>query len=196
MTAEATGADWTRVRRHDRAVEDEGWIRDCLRDAPVGVLATVHDGQPFVNSNIFVYDEEAHAIYLHTARTGRTRSNVEGDERVCFSVSTMGRLLPARTALEMSVEYGGVVVFGRAAVVADAGEARRALQQLLDKYFPHLRPGRDYRGITDEELARTSVYRVSVERWSGKRKQAADDFPGAFRYGEAPREAASGPGGA
>jgi len=176
--------DWAKVRRHDREVTDEAWIRALLHRAAVGTLATVHDGQPFLNTNTFVYDEQAHAIYLHTARTGRTRSNVDEEERVCFGVSEMGRLLPAKTALNFSVEYAGVVVFGWAAVVADEDEARRALQRLLDKYAPHLHPGRDYQPITAEELARTSVYRVHIERWSGKQKVAPADFPGAFRYGE------------
>ncbi len=172
------------VRRADRAVDDEAWIRALLHRAPVGVLATVYDGQPFINSNLFVYDEAANAIYMHTAHLGRTRTNVERDERVCFSVSEMGRLLPADTALEFSVEYSGVVVFGRACVVDEQIEARRALQMLLDKYFCHLTPGKDYRPITDEELARTAVYRITIEQWSGKRKAVAADFPGAFLYGE------------
>lgn len=171
------------VRRRDRAVEDDDWIRGVLRREAFGVLTTVADGQPFALPNIFVYDQAAHAVYTHTAKAGRTRANVDGGERACFCVSTMGRLLPAATALEMSVEYEGVVVFGRAAVVADPDEATAALQALLDKYFPHLRPGRDYRPIQPEELARTAVYRLTVERWSGKRKAAEAAFPGAFRYG-------------
>jgi uncharacterized protein len=176
----------TQVRRRDRAVTDDDWIRALLHRAPFGTLATVHDGQPFLNTNIFVYDEEADAVYLHTARTGRTRANVEGEARVCFGVSEMGRFLPAPVALEFSVEYAGVVVFGRAAVVADEAEAYRALQKLLDKYFPHLTPGRDYRPSTTEEIARTSVYRISIDDWSGKQKVAPADFAGAFRYGETP----------
>jgi nitroimidazol reductase NimA-like FMN-containing flavoprotein (pyridoxamine 5'-phosphate oxidase superfamily) len=170
-------------RRKDRAVNDEKWIGDFLRRAPYGYLATVQDGQPFLNMNIFVYDESRHAIYLHTARTGRTRANVEEDGRVCFGVSNMGRLLPASTALEFSVEYAGVTVFGRASVVTDETEARDGLQQLLDKYAPHLRPGRDYRPTTAEELARTTVFRIDIEQWGGKQKVAHADFPGAFLYG-------------
>jgi nitroimidazol reductase NimA-like FMN-containing flavoprotein (pyridoxamine 5'-phosphate oxidase superfamily) len=150
----------------------------------MGTLATMRDGQPFVNMNLFVYDEAAHALYLHTARAGRTRDNVEAEERVCFGVAEMGRLLPAPTALHFSVEYAGVVVFGRARIVADETEAGRALQQLLDKYAPHLRPGRDYRAIQPEELAATSVYRIEIDQWSGKQKVAPADHPGAFRYGE------------
>ena len=170
------------VRRKDRAVEDEAWIRGMLHRVPFGTLATVHDGQPFINTNLFVFDQASHAIYMHTASVGRTRANVEAEERVCFSVSEMGRLLPADTALEFSVEYAGVVIFGRAAIVEDQQEARRALQLLLDKYFCHLRPGRDYRPITSEELARTAVYRISIEHWSGKKKEVGADFPGAFLY--------------
>lgn len=176
----------TDVRRADRAVTDEEWIRDFLARAAVGALATVHDGQPFVNQNLFVYLPERHALYLHSAKVGRTRANVEADGRACFAVSTMGRLLPAEEALEMSVEYAGVSVFGPISVVADPEEAREALQDLLDKYFPHLEPGRDYRAITDGELARTSVYRLKVESWVGKRKEAAPDFPGAFLFGAPP----------
>jgi uncharacterized protein len=174
------------ARRRDRAVNDESWLREFLRRAAYGTLATVHDGQPFLNMNIFAYDEARHAIYVHTAKTGRTRSNVEADARVCFGVSSMGRLLPASTALEFSVEYAGVTVFGRASVVTDDTEARDGLQQLLDRYAPHLRPERDYRPITAEELARTAVYRIDIDEWGGKQKVAPADFPGAFLYGEVP----------
>ena len=103
------------VRRKDREVADDAWIHDLLHRTPMGVLATVHDGQPFVNSNTFAYDEAEHAIYMHTHRTGRTASNVGGDERVCFTVTEMGRLLPAPRAFNMSVEYeaaGGFVETG------------------------------------------------------------------------------------
>src|SRR6185295_17978405 len=92
----------------------------------------------------------------------------------------------AATAKEFSVEYAGVVVFGRGEVVTDEAEARHGLQLLLDKYAPHLRPGRDYRPTTAEELAITTVYRIRIDRWSGKQKVAPADFPGAFRYGEPP----------
>ena len=170
------------VRRRDRAVEDEAWIRAMLRRIPVGTLATVHEGQPFINSNLFVYDEENHCIYMHTARVGRTQANVEREQAVCFSISEMGRLLPAEEALQFSVEFAGVTVFGTATIVHEDEEAGYALQQLLDKYAPHLKPGRDYRPIVTEELARTAVFRIAIEAWSGKKKQVEPDFPGAYRY--------------
>jgi uncharacterized protein len=172
----------TATRRSDRSVEDEAWIRDFLHRAAFGAMATVYEGQPFINSNLFAYDEANHCIFTHTARLGRTRANIDEDERVCFSVMEMGRLLPADTALEFSVEYASVVVFGKAVVVHDSDEAARALQLLLDKYAPHLNPGQDYRPPVEEELARTAVFRLDISEWSGKKKSVEPDFPGAFLY--------------
>jgi nitroimidazol reductase NimA-like FMN-containing flavoprotein (pyridoxamine 5'-phosphate oxidase superfamily) len=176
----------SRLRRRDRG-KDDAWVRAFMKEAPYGYLATADAaGQPYLNSNLFVYDEQRHCIYLHTHRTGRTRDNVERSEKVAFSASAMGRLLPAPEALEFSVEYCGVSAFGTGRVVDEVEEAKAALQMLLDKYAPHLRPGRDYRPTTDEELARTAVYRVDIEAWSGKQKEVEPDFPGAFALPEVP----------
>lgn len=185
MSKEYAALPRAQVRRSDRAVEDDEWIRATLHTAAYGHLATVHEGQPFINSNLFVYDEAKHTIYMHTARRGRTRANVEQEQKVCFTVSEMGRLLPADVALDFSVEYQSVVVFGRASIVEEEAEATDGLQQLLNKYFPHLEPGRDYRPPVPEELKRTTVYRIAIDDWSGKKKEV-DAFPGAFIYGNFP----------
>jgi GNAT superfamily N-acetyltransferase len=97
----------------------------------------------------------------------------------------MGRLLPAKTALEFSVEYSSVVVFGQASLISDESSAIAALQALLDKYAKHLQPGIDYRPPVTEELKRTSVFRLKIATWSGKMKKV-DRFPGAFFYEEPP----------
>lgn len=188
MPPESPRSPLTKIRRADRAVEDEAWIKALLHRAPLGALATVHQGQPFINSNLFVFSEERHAIYLHTARKGRTRENVEADSRACFNVSEMGRLLPADEALEFSVEYASVVAFGAVRVIDDPEEATHGLQLLLDKYAPHLRPGRDYRAITVDELKRTTLYRMDINAWSGKKKEVDADFPGAYYYEQLPSQ--------
>lgn len=176
----------TTIRRQDRAVEDEAWIRAFLHHAAVGTLATARDGQPFLHMNLFVYDEPAHCLYLHTARAGRTPDNLAANGAVCFSVMEMGRLLPADVALEFSVEFASVIVFGHAALVQDEDAAARALQLLLDKYAPHLRPGQDYRPPVESEIKRTAVFRLTIDAWSGKKKEVPADFPGAYWYTETP----------
>src|SRR5512143_2462938 len=134
---------FSQVKRQDRTVEDEAFIRGMLARSAVGVLATAVDSRPYVNTNLYVYDEASEALYLHTAREGKTRSAIEQNPRVCFTVFEMGRLLPGPTAEKMSVEYASVVVHGRASIVAGAGQAERALELLVKKYFKRLNYGED-----------------------------------------------------
>lgn len=173
--------DYTCMRRDDRA-QDDLWIENFLESAPYGVLATIHEGQPFQNINTFVYDRETHALYMHTAKRGRTRKNIDGEEPVSFSASQMGRLLPADEARELSVEFQSVIVFGRGSIVSDKKIARDKMQMMIDKYFSHLESGKDYHRITPAEIDEISVYRIDIDCWSGKAKSAEDDFPGAFYF--------------
>lgn len=179
-----TADERVKVRRSDREVTDESWMDAFLQGAAAGALAMSSGDQPFINTNLFVYDRARRAIYIHTARVGRTRDTISANPQVCFSVMQMGRLLPAEVALSFSVEYAGVTVFGSASIVESEDEATVALQALLDKYAPHLRSGVDYRPPVAEELRRTTVIRIDIESMSGKRKIVAADFPGAFLYTE------------
>jgi nitroimidazol reductase NimA-like FMN-containing flavoprotein (pyridoxamine 5'-phosphate oxidase superfamily) len=178
----------TKMRREDRAVEDDSRIRQFLAEAPYGMLATDCEGQPMLHVNTFVYDESTHSLYMHTARQGRTRTNIDSSPSVCFSAAKMGRLLPAKAAREFSVEYESVTVFGKALIVNDRKQARDKMQLLLDKYFGHLKPERDYCPITAAEIDEITVIQIQIRAWTGKCKKVEDDFPGAFFFGENPRD--------
>ena len=113
------------VRRRDRSVDDDAWITAFLQRAAVGSTATVVDGQPFINTNLFVYDQARDCIYIHTAQYGRTRSNFETGEapRVCFSVMEMemcirdsGHSMGGMTALAVAANHPGLI---HAAVLED-----------------------------------------------------------------------------
>ncbi|GAB4116933.1 MAG: 5-nitroimidazole antibiotic resistance protein NimA [Acidobacteriota bacterium] len=181
MKAPVDSPETIPVRRQDRAQSSPEWIERMLCRAPVATFAFPGPETPHLNSNLFVFDAATRTVYFHTARTGRTAELAAPGPRVAMQVWSMGRLLPAETALEFSVEYAGVTVEGPVRLLS-GDEAAAALQKLLDKYFPHLVAGRDYREITPQELARTAVYALTVERWSGKCKQVGNPFPGAFHY--------------
>ena len=176
----------TKIRRSNQA-KDDAWIRKFLHRGAMGTMATSRDGQPFLVTRNYAYDLERHAIYMHGAMKGRTFDNVQANDRVCFSISEMGRLLPADEALEVGIEYAGVVVFGVASIVDDQTEATHGLKLLLDKYFPHLEYSIDYKPIVPEALKITAVFRIDIQSWSGKEKVVEEGYPGAFTYGEVPR---------
>ena len=150
---------------------DDSWIAEFLQKAEYGVFATCKDGQPFTVARNFAYDPERHAIYFHGARKGRTFENVGAGTKVNLNVSDMGEWIVADRAMNFGVKYKGVVVFGHLTVVDDPEEAKRSLQLLMDKHFPHLRPDVDYESVSDDDLKVTAVFRMDIEAWSGKEKK-------------------------
>jgi hypothetical protein len=186
--------DFTHIRRQDRAIQDEAWIEGFLQRAPYGMLATTWQEQPFVHAILFAYDPQRRVIYLHSAAEGRTIDHVRLNPRICFSVAEMGRLLPHSTARGFSVEYASVMVFGVARLVEETEEMLHGLGLLMEKYASHLRQGVDYQPASAEDLAGVAVYCIEIAAWSAKRKQAAEDFPGAYWFDSPGIRSEPGPG--
>jgi nitroimidazol reductase NimA-like FMN-containing flavoprotein (pyridoxamine 5'-phosphate oxidase superfamily) len=158
----------TAFQRLPEYQRDEDWIRAFLRVAKVGHIASAQDGQPFINPTTFWFDEEKYQIVFHSNLAGRLRSNIENNTKVCFEASELGKMLPANVALEFSLQFRSVIVFGTARLITGSEEARRVLYGLIHKYFPAMRPGNEFREITEKELKRTCVYAIQIESWSGK----------------------------
>ena len=156
------------IRKKDRTCND-AWITSFLSRARIGNLATRWEDQPFITPLTFWYDPQAHEIYIHHTKSGgRLHANLERFPQVCFEASEIGELIPADTALSFSVQYRSAVVFGQVRLVEEGVEQRRILYGLIEKYFPGLQPGRDFRPITEGELARTAVFAITIDSWSGK----------------------------
>ena len=175
------GRDPTISRRPQNRRGDD-WIRALLARVPVCRVATSWDGFPFVNPTIFVYRPETHDLIYHSNIAGRLRANTDHDDRACFEASEVGRLLPSNDPLELGMQYRSVIAFGRARLMDSPDEARAALHALMARHFPRLRPGVEVRPISEGQLARTSVYALQIERWSGKENwepqaQQTDDWP-------------------
>lgn len=154
-------------RRPEYARDDE-WIRAFLHHAAVVHIATRWDDQLFVTPSNFYFDEAGNRLIFHSNIAGRLRANIERHPRLCAEVSEMGRLLPSNVALEFSLQYRSVMVFGTAQIIENAAEQARLLHLLIGKYFDQLRVGADYRPATEKELKRTTVYGLNIESWSGK----------------------------
>jgi hypothetical protein len=88
----------TAFQRVPKYAREEAWTRAYLREAQVGHIASVMDGQPFQTPTTFWFDEANHRIIFHSNITGRIRSNLEKNPKVCLEASELGRLLPSNIA--------------------------------------------------------------------------------------------------
>ncbi len=173
---QASPTQYQRIPSHAR---DEAWTKEFLRRCEIGHIAHARGDQPFVTPTNFWYDEAHQRIIFHSNIAGRTRDNLEHNPKVCMEASEYGRFLPANTALEFGIQYRSVMVFGTVQILENDDEKREVLYALLKKYFPNLTPGKEYRPIIDQELARTTVYAIQIESISGKENwdELAEELP-------------------
>jgi nitroimidazol reductase NimA-like FMN-containing flavoprotein (pyridoxamine 5'-phosphate oxidase superfamily) len=172
------------LRKKEYQLEDENQIKKLLERGAYGVLATVFGEQPFITPLLYVFIEEKEAIYFHGAKLGRLRANLHYNNRVAFNVTEHGRILAHQQASEFNIEYTSVTVFGKAKLLEGLSNKGWALQCLLDKYAPHLIPGKDYQDIQPDEIEMTAVYEIEIEEWTGKWQRGDQEYSDAYDYGE------------
>lgn len=163
-------------QRRPEYLREDVWIRALLHRGLIAHIGTRWDDQPFVTPTNYLFDEPGQRLIFHSNIQGRLRANIERHARISAEVSEVGRWLPSNVALEFSVQYRSVMIFGQASLIDAVDEQQRLLQALISKYFPGMEAGREYRAATEKELKRTSVYGLHIESWSGKENwhEAAD----------------------
>lgn len=170
------------IRYQGKAIHDEQWILDFLDEQQSGVLGLINDAEPHLVTQLFVYDHDDPAIYLHGAQGGVAYEIVEANQPApaSFTTSSMGRYIPAEQPVNFTVEYASVVANGTIRLHEDDDAKRGVLEQFMKKYAPHLTPGEDYDVISQESIDRTAVYQFKVDTWSAKKGGKDPDHPGAY----------------
>lgn len=165
------------LSRRPQNRRNDDWIRELLLRGSIGRVATLWQGEdgeafPFITPLAYAYRPEQHDIVYHTNLAGRLQANTAQGHRTTFEVSEIGQLLPSNSPLELTVQYRSVSIFGRARLLTDPEHKQEALITLAQRLFPDLKAGGQMRPIQASDLARTSVYSLAIERWSGKENWA------------------------
>ena len=139
----------TSNQRLPEYMRGDDWIRGFLQRGEIARIASRWDLQPFITPTTYFYDEAGHRIIFHSNITGRIRANIDRHPEVCVEISEMGKYLPSNVALEFSLQYRSVIVFGKARVIEDQNEQRQVLHKLIAKYFGKMKINQDCRAATD-----------------------------------------------
>jgi nitroimidazol reductase NimA-like FMN-containing flavoprotein (pyridoxamine 5'-phosphate oxidase superfamily) len=157
--------DRTAARRlPQRASYERETVYEILDAGFVCHVGFVVDGQPFVIPT--AYGRAGDVLYLHGSRASRMLKTLGAGVETCVEVTHVDGLVLARSAFHHSINYRSVVVFGRAEVVEDAAEKRKALRAFTE----HLIRGRwdEVREPNERELAATTVLRLPLTEASAK----------------------------
>lgn len=104
---------------------------EVLERGTSGVLAVTGDGgYPYAVPISYVWQDGK--VYFHCAVAGHKLDAIRADSRVSFCVIDQDQVMPE----EYTTYFRSVIIFGRARILEDPAEKRRAIEVLAQKYRP------------------------------------------------------------
>jgi uncharacterized protein len=156
----------TASRERGRISYEQATAHAILDEAYLCHLGFVVDGEPRILPTLFARVDDT--VYLHGSTGSRPLLAARtGDGLpVCVTVTLLDGIVYARSHFHHSANYRSVVAHGRAGLVSDVAEKRRALAALVEK----VGSGRyaDSRPPTRKELAETAVLALPLSEVSVK----------------------------
>ncbi len=149
------------MRRTDKEIRDRSGIDAVIAESRVCRLGLSDGGEPYVVPLCFGRDGDT--IYFHGDAEGRKLDILRRNDRVCVEFDVVDGMRESPSACAWSIIYRSVIAFGRARIVEDPAEKRRALGALMAQYSG---AAHDF---PDEAVLRTTIVAVTIERVSGKR---------------------------
>ena len=167
----------TRIRNHpERAVPEE--TTEILSKGLVAHLGFIQDEIPFVIPFTYHYDpSSSDSIYLHGSIRSRALKHLATGASVCITVTLTDGLVYSRKAMNHSVNYRSVTLFGRAREVTDEAEKFDIFDKMVQRYFPGRMVGHDYNAPPSPDLGVTALVEVRIEEWNAKARRGAPTGP-------------------
>ena len=167
-------SDRNRIKRmHERGTYDKAAVFAILDAGLLCHVAYVLDGQPFCTPTLFWREDDI--LYWHGSSASRMLRHLKAGTPACLTVSHLDGLVLARSGFHHSANYRSAMCFGTARMIEDADEKRRALENVVDRFYPGRT--RTLRPIDPQEFKATTVIRMRIDEASAKvrAKTVADD---------------------
>jgi len=149
------------MRKVKQEITDPSEIEEILQSAEVCRLAMSHNGIPYIVPLNYGYEEGT--LYFHCAATGLKIDILRENDLVCFEVESHVKLITSEIPCDWSQYYRSVIGWGKAELITDPDERRKALVILMNHYEE-----RDWE-IPEAKIDRTMVIRVRIDHMTGKR---------------------------
>ncbi|MDD1768869.1 MAG: pyridoxamine 5'-phosphate oxidase family protein, partial [Methanomassiliicoccales archaeon] len=118
------------MRRQENEVKDRETVDSIIRNADVCRLAMCSEDEPYIVPMCFGRDGDS--IYFHCAKEGKKMDIIRKNSRVCFELEGGANIARASIPCKWSIDYISVIGLGRASIVEDVEEKKRALTIILE----------------------------------------------------------------
>ncbi|MEE8546603.1 MAG: pyridoxamine 5'-phosphate oxidase family protein [bacterium] len=149
------------MRRHEKQIRSRSEMEEIINNSTVCRLAMTDGDRPYLIPLCFGYRDGS--IFFHSAPQGRKIDILKNNPNVCFAFDIDQEVTAAERACGWSMRYRSVVGFGKARIVEEGDDKRKALEIIMENYSA----GEHF--FDDSEISTVLIIRVDIEEMTGKK---------------------------
>jgi len=152
------------MRRKEKEITEESAIEAIITKSLVCCLALSDGNSPYIVPLCFGYKDKV--LYFHGSLNGKKIDIIRKNQKVCFEFDINTEIVKAEDACHWSMKYRSVIGFGKAVLLEDKEEKRKALNIIMSQYSD-----RTFQ-FNDDTLKKTGVIKVEIESMTGKQSKS------------------------
>ena len=148
------------MRRKKQLLSKEETV-EILKSCTAGVLGLYgDDGYPYTVPMSYTYSDDK--LYFHCAKEGHKIDGIKANDKVSFSVISRDEVIQET----FTTHFTSVIVFGKARIVENYIEKKKAMEVLVEKYSPDYI--KEAEKSIEKELGNISIIEIQIEHMTGK----------------------------
>lgn len=152
------------MRRKDKEIVDEKGMVSIIEKTIICRVAMCWQDEPYVIPMNFGYRDNY--IYLHSAGEGRKLDILCNNDKVCIEFDVNVEMVQSQKACNTNMKYKSVLAFGKAVILKDIAEKKRALDIIMHHYYYH--DSLSVFHYPEDALEKVIIIKVKVENMTGK----------------------------
>ena len=151
--------------RRDREITDPTEVRAILKSGKFATIGMVADGEPYVVTLNYGYDETDHALYFHAALKGKKLDCLEKNSRVCATIILDGGYVQGKC----EHRYASLVIRGTMSLVRELDGKKRAMKALIRHLEEDPTPVFERNMKSDESYEKVNMLCLKIDSISAKK---------------------------
>jgi nitroimidazol reductase NimA-like FMN-containing flavoprotein (pyridoxamine 5'-phosphate oxidase superfamily) len=148
------------MRRKEKEITEKAAIEAIIKKSLVCRLALSDNNSPYIVPLCFGYKDKV--LYFHSSQKGKKIDIIKKNQKVCFEFDTNTEIVKADNACHWTMKYRSVIGFGKAVLLEDTEEKRKAFNIIMSQYSDGTFE------YNDSILKKTFVIKVEIESMTGK----------------------------
>ncbi len=116
------------MQKKDKEITNEELKIEIVKRGKYTTIGMCHEGQPYVVTLSYGFDEQKHALYFHSAKKGLKLDFLKQNTKVCATIIEDKGYVHG----QCNHLYSSIVLFGEMRVVNELDEKKHALNVLLN----------------------------------------------------------------